>query len=75
LYSRIPKTVTEFKHSRPWRASVLPESYDLMNQRMLFGDMERKTLPNPEYPQESYDGFIKRIIEIKKDVIIKLVSK
>ncbi len=75
LYSRIPKTVTEFKPNNPFRSSILAEPYDIMKQRMLFGDMERKTSPNPEYPQESYEGFIKRIIEIKKDVIVKLVSK
>ncbi len=75
LYGRIPKTITEFKHSNPFRSSILAESYALINQRGLLGDVERKTSPNPEYPQESYENFIKRIIEIKKDVIIKLVSK
>jgi predicted HTH transcriptional regulator len=75
LYRRIPKTVTELKHNNRFRSSILAEPYDLMEPRILFGDMERKTSPNPEYPQESYDGFIKRIIEIKKDVIVKLVSK
>ena len=74
LYSRIPKTITEFKHNSLFRPSILAGSYDARNQRMLLGDVERKTSPNPEYPQESYEGFIKRIIEIKKDVIVKLVS-
>jgi len=75
LYSRIPRTVSEFKHNYLFGSSVLSEPYALRQQRILFGDTERKILPNPEYPQESYEGFIKRIINIKKDVIIKLVSR
>lgn len=74
LYRHIPKTIKKF-------VSYTPPSFSLnlgftqQDIRRIFGETEYETLPNPDYPEESYEGFIKKLIEIKKDVIIKLVKK
>jgi hypothetical protein len=40
-----------------------------MDLGMIFGTSNR------EYPQESYDSFVRKMIEIKKEIISKIVEK
>ncbi|MCY7284544.1 MAG: ATP-binding protein [Cyanobacteria bacterium CAN_BIN43] len=74
LYKHIPKTIQQVVSYTP---PSMPLSLGLSKQdlRRVFGETEYKTSPNPEYPEESYESFIKKLIEIKKDIIIKLVKK
>ncbi len=72
LYKYIPETISKLVPYSPTKISsrqtdrLIPE---------VFGKSEYKTLPNPDYPEESYESFIAKIIEIKKKVIINLVEK
>lgn len=71
LYKHIPKTIQEV-------VSYTPPSMQLylrQDIKKMFGETEYKTSPNPDYPEESYENFIKKLIEIKKDIIIKLMKK
>lgn len=74
LYKHIPKTTKKV-------VSYTPPSFSLglgiaqQDIKRMFGETEYETLPNPDYPEESYESFIEKLIEIKKDVIIKLVKK
>jgi predicted HTH transcriptional regulator len=70
LYSHIPKTVKQIV-SYPHTAII-----DLQNElRRLNGEPQYKTVPNPDYPQESYENFVGKLIEIKKDIIIQSIKK
>ncbi len=67
LYRHIPKTIREvISHTPPSISQHL---------RNMLGETEYKIFPNPDYPQESYEDFVKKLIDIKKDVIVKLVKK
>jgi Putative DNA-binding domain len=59
LYSHAPKTIQEVVY-------YIPQLSD------MFGST--KSSPNPNYPKESYENFIKKLIEIKKEIIINLVK-
>jgi len=74
LYSRIPKTIKQVVSYTP---PLMPLDLGLSSQsrKMMFGETEYKTSPNPDYPQESYESFINKLSEIKKDIIIKLIKK
>uniref|UniRef100_B8HK13 AAA-4 family protein n=1 Tax=Cyanothece sp. (strain PCC 7425 / ATCC 29141) TaxID=395961 RepID=B8HK13_CYAP4 len=74
LYNYIPKSIKKVVSYKP---PSVPLNFGLAGQQFknFFGETEYETLPNPDYPEESYEGFIKRLIEIKKDIIIKLVKK
>jgi hypothetical protein len=74
LYRHIPKTIKKVVSYTP-PASPLNLGFTGQELKKIFGETEYRNLPNPDYPQESYEGFIKKLIEIKKDVIIKLVKK
>ena len=74
LYSHVSKTIRQV-------ASYTPPSIPL-NLRLImqdakgaFGKTDYETSSNPNYPQENYESFIKKLIEIKKDIIIKLIKK
>ncbi len=74
LYSHIPKTIRKVVSRTPPSIPLsLPSSDEMI--RELFGETEYKTCPNPEYPEESYEGFVRKLIDIKKDVIIKPIKK
>jgi predicted HTH transcriptional regulator len=75
LYSRIPKTIKEVVSHKPPSRPYGILGFQAEDMKMMFGETEYKTLPNPEYPKESYESFVSKIIEIKKDVIIKLIAK
>ena len=72
LYSYIPRKIDKVVYHPP-----APRIYDVvrsLEKETMFGRTAYETLSNPDYPQESYEDFIGRLIEIKKEVIIKLVK-
>jgi predicted HTH transcriptional regulator len=73
LYKYIPKTINKLvSYSPPKTFLSLPTNIMMAE---VFGKSEYKNLPNPDYPEESYESFIAKIIDIKKNVIIDLVGK
>jgi len=73
LYNHIPKTIRQVVSYTP---PLIPLNLGVtQGLKGMFGETEYKTSPNPDYPQESYESFIKKIIEIKKDLIIELMKK
>jgi hypothetical protein len=73
LYNHIPKTV-QIVISRTHPNS---HSLELVSQifREYSGKIEYETKPNPNYPKESYEEFINKLIEIKKKKIIQILNK
>lgn len=74
LYSHIPKTIQQVVSYTP-PSMPLNLGFSKQQSKRMFGETEYKTFPNLDYPQESYESFIKKLIEIKKDIIIKLLKK
>jgi Putative DNA-binding domain len=74
LYNHIPKTIQRVvSHTPP--SMPLSLGFSKQDLKRMFGETEYETSPNPDYPEESYESFIKKLIEIKKDIIIKLMKK
>jgi Putative DNA-binding domain len=67
LYRHIPRTITKVIRRSPFLPPPIPDP-------STFG-LVQETLSNPDYPEESYESFIKKLIDIKKATIIKLIQK
>ncbi|MBW4472651.1 MAG: ATP-binding protein [Stenomitos rutilans HA7619-LM2] len=74
LYSHIPRTVREVVSFIP-PLTPLDLGFPIEDMKRMFGKTEYKTSSNPEYPQESYESFIRKLIEIKKDEIVNLMKR
>ena len=72
LYSYIPRKIDKVVYHPP--APRISDVVRSLEKEAMFGRTACETLSNPDYPQESYEDFIGRLIEIKKEVIIKLVK-
>jgi hypothetical protein len=66
LYNHIPRTIRQFDPSSP----SMIQSMQAINQAIN----GVRILPNPDYSQESYESFVKRLIEIKKNIIIEIIK-
>ena len=79
LYSYIPKTVRVVNEtisgiisSQKLSARSSPKVES--NTQRILKELEYRILPNPDHPKESYEAFIGKLIEIKKEIIINLVK-
>ena len=79
LYSYIPKTVrvvnetiSDIISSQKLSARSSPKVES--NTQRILKELEYRILPNPDHPKESYEAFIGKLIEIKKEIIINLVK-
>lgn len=70
LYNYIPKTIRQLDPS----SRSLIQSMQAINQAINGVSSQFKILPNPDYPQESYESFVKRLIEIKKNIIVEIIK-
>jgi biotin-(acetyl-CoA carboxylase) ligase len=73
LYSHIPKTINKVVSRTSPAISEIQKA--LAMQRDIFGRTEYEAVPNPSYPQESYEEFVGRLIDIKKSIIVNLIKK
>ncbi len=61
LYSQIPRTLS----------GTLPIFQSLTTQ---WADLFGKATPNPDYPSEDYQAFVRRILDAKKKLIESLIG-
>lgn len=70
LYGHIPRNISKVISHTP---SIFEST--LKNTILMLGETKYENIPNPNYPEEDYEKFVKRIIEIKKKVIEELIKK
>jgi predicted HTH transcriptional regulator len=73
LYSYIPKTIDKLV-SYTHQSALMREVVRSLQYTSILGEARYETHPNPDYPKESYENFIGKLIEIKKEVIVKLLK-
>lgn len=73
LYGHIPRNISKVISRTP---GIFESRLDFINTATsIFGETKYEHIPNPNYPEEDYEKFVKRIIEIKKKVIEDLIKK
>lgn len=74
LYGHIPRNISKVISRTP---GILSSLNPISNATLvsIYGETKYEHIPNPNYPEEDYEKFVKRIIEIKKKVIEDLIKK
>lgn len=73
LYKYIPQKIQKIVSNSS--SSIADNFRSSIEESFGISRTKYEIVPNPDYPEESYESFIKKIIEIKKDIIIKLIKK